>query len=262
MSDISLNGLKTLCEFYGVVAQEECGGWHPFLSGGLELQNLKLAVGCGHVKAFPIHTAFSGMSACAGRLTWCGGENLYLHRFVPLCLESAPGRRIGRQSADVVVYLYGRSAPVNPACLLIYFRGCHKLPLRLRKTLDRAGLYVAYRGRHHFRPESHKPVVNIARVIFRTNIYLLLRDNLARVDLVFQEESCNSRLCLAVHHGPVDGSRPTVFRQQGGMEIEGAERWHGPYRLRKHPECNYNKKVGIELAQSFNETRVLQLFGL
>ena len=71
----------------------------------------------------------------------------------------------------------------------------------------------------------------------------------ASVDVVVQEESGDAGLRFAVDDGPVDGSRPTILRQQGCMEVESAVWRHVPDHFREHPKGNDNLQVGIPSPQ-------------
>ena len=108
----------------------------------------------------------------------------------------------------------------------------------------------------------HHAVVDGAGIVLGQNGDALLQDDAACVNVVVQEEGGHAGFLVPVDDSPVDGGGTAVLRQQGGMEVEGAQWRHGPYHLGQHAECHHNLQVGIERLELLEEVLVAQTFGL
>ena len=53
-----------------------------------------------------------------------------------------------------------------------------------------------------------------------------------------------------------------VLGQQRGVQVEGAQPWHGPHHLGQHAESNHDLQVGPQAAQGFDKGLVFELHGL
>lgn len=87
-------------------------------------------------------------------------------------------------------------------------------------------------------------------------------DDLARIDVVIQEERRDARLGVAVDDGPVDGRSATVLRQKRRVEVESSLRRHIPHHFGEHSEGYDNLQVGFKRTKFIEERFVLQLLGL
>ena len=81
------------------------------------------------------------------------------------------------------------------------FRSAGQFPRRSR--IQRRRAIMQFSGRHRVR-----------------NCHPGLKNDISGVDFLTQEKSRHARFFLAVDNGPIDGSRPAVFRQKGGMKVE------------------------------------------
>ena len=77
-----------------------------------------------------------------------------------------------------------------------------------------------------------------------------------------EEEGGDAGLGVAVDDGPVDGRCAAVLRQEGGVEVEGAEAGHGPHGFGEHSESHDNLEVGLEGTELVEKFGGLQLLGL
>jgi hypothetical protein len=90
----------------------------------------------------------------------------------------------------------------------------------------------------------------------------LLVDYIAGVNLMLEEKGGYASLLVTVYDGPVDGGGSAVLREQGTVEIEGAQAWHVPYYFREHTEGYYYLEIGLKGGKGFKEGRIFQLFRL
>ena len=121
----------------------------------------------------------------------------------------------------------------------------------------------AVEGTHHeVATHEGQSVVEAAGVVVGADGGLGLEEYLAFVYLVVEEEGGDAGAWLALDDGPVDGCGAAEARQERGVEVEGAARRHGPYRLGEHAESHYDEAVGLDGAQGVDEGGVAQLFGL
>ena len=152
-----------------------------------------------------------------------------------------------------------------------------KLPGKLRRrlqhlrTLDKATLHTRFNillddtlyGLHHqVGTQRHQAVVHVTGGIGMGNPAFLAEDDATRVNVFVDHKGGHTRHLLPVDDRPVDRSGAAVLRQQGGMQVEGAQRRHGPHHIGQHPETDHDKKIGLESLEGFEEVRVTQLFGL
>ena len=91
----------------------------------------------------------------------------------------------------------------------------------------------------------HELVVNRFCAVFYCDRGVFLQYDTPCVDLFIEEECCDTRLCVTIDDGPVDGGSTTVLRQEGSMQIEGAERGQCPYDLWQHAEGYDDLQVGL-----------------
>ena len=80
--------------------------------------------------------------------------------------------------------------------------------------------------------------------------------------MVVEEEGGDTGFVLTVDKSPVDGCCTTVLWQQGGMEVEGAQRGHRPYAFGEHAEGYDDKEVGMPRLKVGKELGVAQTLGL
>lgn len=248
-------------------AEEKWCDLHTAFTGKLHFKNFESAVG-----GIDEHTVtFNDNASGSGGVTGGGasGENLELEGLDGRvgCIDGGPCRGIWGEPADVVVKLRCRAIPVDPASLLKYFGSGSGLLTGGEEGLlwngDKvAGNYVANGVDCEIGSEVHETIVDGSDVFIGCDGDALLRDDVAGIDFVAKEEGSYSGHGIAIHHGAVDGCCSAVAWEEGGVEIECAERRHGPYDFGKHPECNHNEKVGIESAQLLNKFRVLEIDGL
>ncbi len=82
---------------------------------------------------------------------------------------------------------------------------------------------------HGLGAQMHEPIVQFAGRLLGTDRRTLLQNDFAGVHLGAQKERGDAGLRLAGHDGPVNGRGTPVARQQGGVQVEGAQP-----RLRVH----------------------------
>ena len=111
----------------------------------------------------------------------------------------------------------------------------------------------------HTSSQHHQAVVYRLDVVGAANLDGALLDDVARVNLVLEEESGDARGGVAVHHRPVDGCGAAVFGQQRGMQVERAQGRHLPHHLGQHPEGDDDEKVGIQRAQCGDKILILEV---
>ena len=137
--------------------------------------------------------------------------------------------------------------------------------------LDEASLHTqfhilldkAFHRLHHQRgTQRHQLVVQVSGRIRRLDVALGTKDDAAGIYLVVYHEGSDTGDVLSVDHGPVDGGGAAVLRQQGGVQVEGAQPGHRPHYLRKHPEAHYHKQIGLEGGQILQELLVLEFLRL
>ena len=100
------------------------------------------------------------------------------------------------------------------------------------------------------------------RVVGLGDGYAALQDDVARVDLMAEEEGRDARFLVAMDDGPVDRRRAAILRQQGGVQIERTQAWHFPNNARQHAEGDDDLQIGAECAQFVDEGGVREAFGL
>ena len=105
----------------------------------------------------------------------------------------------------------------------------------------------------------HELVMDVACCVGVLDAAFLTEDDSSGIDVVVNHEGRDSGNLLPVDDRPVDGGGAAVLWQQGSVEVEGAELWHGPDLLRKHPEGHDDEDIGLPGAQCFQELRILQL---
>ena len=110
--------------------------------------------------------------------------------------------------------------------------------------------------------DSHQSVVHRTRVVGLGDGYAALQDDVARVDLMAEEEGRDARFLVAMDDGPVDRRRAAILRQQGGVQIERTQAWHFPNNARQHAEGDDDLQIGAECAQFVDEGGVREAFGL
>ena len=115
---------------------------------------------------------------------------------------------------------------------------------------------------HKLRAYLHQFVVHIACGVLRAYAAFVAHQDAAGVDVLVYHEGGHACELLPVDHGPVDGGRSPVLRQQGGVEIDGAEFRHGPHHLRQHAEGHHHDEVRLPGLERLEELRVLELLGL
>ena len=122
----------------------------------------------------------------------------------------------------------------------------------------------------HFTNGAHQQVgalflqaiVQFTGRFVRTDGAFLTSDDVPGIDGGGNEEGGDAGPLLAIDHRPIDRCRTTVVRQQGGVQVHGAQRGHVPDHLGKHPEGDHHEQVGPEPGQFRKESRVAQPLGL
>ena len=188
--------------------------------------------------------------------------------FAPPCMAKLrKGAGEGGEAADKVVHVLGRVVPVDVLELAGEFGG----GLEELGALDEAALHAqfhvllddAFHRFHHQRgAQLHQLVVKVSGRVRGFHPALGTQDDAARVYLLVYHEGGYAGDVLPVNHRPVDGRGPAVLRQQGGVQVEGAQLGHFPYRLGQHAESHHHKQIGLQGGQLAEELRVLELFRL
>ena len=148
-----------------------------------------------------------------------------------------------------------------------------ELGCRLQKlgALDKASLYAqlyvllhnAFHGLYHQRgAQFHEFVVQVPGRIRGLYPALGTQDNAAGINFLVNHEGGDTGNVLAVNHRPVDGRSAAVLRQQGCVQVEGAQLGHGPHHLRQHAEAHYHKEVRLPGGKLLQEGLVLEFFRL
>ena len=104
--------------------------------------------------------------------------------------------------------------------------------------------------------------MNDAHVVRVGNGDAYLLDDLARINLMLQEEGGDTCFCFTVDDGPVDGGSSTILGQEGGVQVEGAQTGHVPHHFGQHAESHHNLQVGLPGAQGVQKLLVFQLLRL
>ena len=158
-----------------------------------------------------------------------------------------------------------------PPVYMLKFPGELGCGMEQLRALDEASLHAQFhivldqafhRFQHQLRTQFHQFVVESARRVRRFYPAFRTEDDSARINLLVNHEGGDAGDILPVDHGPVDGSGAAVLRQQGSVQVEGAALGHAPDHLRKHPETNHHKQVGLPADQVHQELLVLEFFRL
>ena len=161
------------------------------------------------------------------------------------------GRLVPRDEASFLENLGCRSGFFACSEQLILWDGSHRaIDTRL------------YGVEHHVGAQQHQAVMHRLYIVGAGDWHPALLDDVARVNLVLQEESGHTRLSITVHHRPVDGRGTTILGQQRSVQVEGAQRRHGPHHLRQHSEGYHDVQVGPDGAQLVHKLLVLEVHGL
>ena len=133
-------------------------------------------------------------------------------------------------------------------------------------TLDAefgAALDDGFDGLHHKAcAHIHEPVVDITCGVGVLDAAFLTENDASGVNVMVDHERGDSCHPLPVDDCPVDRGCAAVLRQQGGVEVEGAELGHRPYLLGKHPESHDDEQVRFPGTQRLQEFWILQLHRL
>ena len=108
----------------------------------------------------------------------------------------------------------------------------------------------------------HQSIIDIFHISLIRNVESLFQNDSSCVNVMIQEESGHTRLCLAIDYCPVDGRSPTILGQQSRMDIERAILRHSPHHLRQHAESHHHLQVCIVRTKLFHKLRVLHLLRL
>ena len=92
----------------------------------------------------------------------------------------------------------------------------------LRDGLCCASGQVIHRLHEQMLSSVEQSVMNITCGVVGANRNLHLAQHVARVNLVFEQESGRARGRFPVEHGPVDGGRSAILGQQRAMEVHRA----------------------------------------
>ena len=256
---------------------EEGADIHALLAGELELFEREDAVGTGDVD----ETAIVGMELTNGfgRLGHTFADDARAeHLDRREAREGGPGSGIGREAAHQVVQAAHGLVEMQFAGLLEDL-GCRTQFVDASRCLQVVEERRLIDGGHTaevaigFEQEIdgasdqslahlHHAIVQRTHILFGANRERLLEDDAARVDLMVEEEGGGSRDAVAIDDCPVEGSSPTILREQRGMEVERAHAGHCPNHFGQHPESDDNLQVGLPGTQGFEERLVLELFGL
>ena len=79
---------------------------------------------------------------------------------------------------------------------------------------------------------------------------------------MFQKKGRNARFRFPVDDSPIDRRRPAILRQQGSMQVEGAQTGHVPHHLGKHAEGHHNLQIGLPCTQGLQESLIFQFLRL
>ena len=121
--------------------------------------------------------------------------------------------------------------PIDAAKLLRELRG----RLEHLGTLDERALYarlhiVLYQTfdclDHEIGTDFHKLVVHVPGRVFRSYLALLPVYDASRIYVLVDHKGGHARHLLAIDYGPVDRGGAAVLREQGGVEVEGAQTRH------------------------------------
>ena len=157
----------------------------------------------------------------------------------------------------------GGAGEIEPAGFLLNFGSrAQIIVLNLRNAGRGAGRDGLHRAARQGGPSRFQLVVEAAEIIFGRDGYPVLKNQVAGVNLVPQEEGGNPGFGIAVHQGPVDGGRAPVLRQQRSMNVYRAQTWHVPYGLGQHAEGYYHLQISGVAFQLGLKLGRLQIGGL
>ena len=193
-------------------------------------------------------------------------KNFQNHRCSVGLYQFCPRSRIGRQTTDKIINPLDRLVPVDATSILEYFGSrtqfAHYSHFFLRNGFHR----ICKNGIHSLRNQTsakhHQFIVYNTYIVRIRNRHTNLLDDLSRINLMFQEKSCDARFRITVNHRPVDRCSSTILRQQRSMQIESSQTRHIPNHLRQHSESNHNLQIGIPGTQSLDKRFIFQSFRL
>ena len=94
-------------------------------------------------------------------------------------------------------------------------------------------------------PKMHQTVIDKLDIRRIGDVKGLLHDDAPRINILIEEEGRDTCLSLSIDNSPVDGSCPTILRQQGGMYIKCSVLRHVPHHFRQHSEGHHHLEVGL-----------------
>ena len=237
----------------GIPTEKGIGG-HALLAFQLQLKDAQVmaARACVQIAAAITGKVAGGEVAAVENL---GLEDLHL-----LALKGRPCGRVGAKAADEVVQVLCRALPVDLAGLFKNLGCVLDLPaLILRVLRVVSGLYGLHGFEHQPGTHLHEAAVEAARIIAGMDGFFLLEDDIARVDLVLEEESRGPRHRLTIHDRPVDGRGPAVLGQEGGVQVKSTDLRHVPDHYGQHAKGNDHLQVGLVAAQLLDKGGVLEI---
>src|SRR5690606_11612297 len=157
----------------------------------------------------------------------------------------------------------GWFCPINFTHFLIQLR---RMVARLRFILAFYGNstigYGFYGFNYQVGTPMHQFLIKRSQIVFLKNGFLLLKNYIACIDLMFKEERCNSGFFFAIDDSPVDGGSATVIRQKGGMEIKCTQRRHVPHYFRQHSKSHHDLYIGLITFKFFYKFGRFEVAGL
>lgn len=243
-------------------AAEEVGGGHAAFAGGLEGEDFDgFSIACADGYGGAIHYYLSrGEIRGVGD---AGFEDFYGTEFGVAIGEGRPGCGVGGEAADEVVDCLRGGVPVDFAGFLENLRCGSRFCVPDELVLWNSGECtrddVVDGAEGEVGAEHHETVVHIAHVVSRQNLDTFLCNDVAGVNLMFQEEGGHAGLGVAVDDGPVDWGGAAVAGQEGGVEVECPEPGHSPDHFGEHTEGYHYEEVGVERPELTDKLGVLEL---
>lgn len=249
-------------------AAEEVGDGHAFLAGELDFFEGEEGVGEGYVEV-GFAVGLDGADGKAGiGAAGEGGAVDFQCALAALGIgEGGPCGGIGAEAADEVVgALGGVFVPADLAGFAEDFGGVAEGLVGEEPVLGNgpgsAGEDFFHGAEDEGGADFHHAVVDGSGVVLGVDGDAFLENDASGVDVVVEEEGGDAGFGVAVDYGPIDGGCATVLGQEGGMEVEGAHRGHGPDDFGQHAEGDDYLEVGPEGLELLEEGFVAQAFGL
>jgi hypothetical protein len=129
------------------------------------------------------------------------------------------------QSANQGRDTHGTLIPVNPAKALLNFRGIGGTSIILGLFRDRIPSHLLKGPDHEIAGSLGQPVVQMPCCFILENGHLFLKQNGTCVQAFIHSHDGEARFRLIVEDSPLDGRRPPVPGQEGGMGIDDAPLW-------------------------------------